>query len=56
MSKINFGGVGEEVITKEEFPLSKSQRNFSGIMEAQYELLRKKGHSPSEAFNETNEN
>ncbi len=25
----------------------------AGIMEAQYNLLRKKGHSPSEAFNET---
>ncbi len=24
-----------------------------GVMEAQYDLLRKKGHSPSEAFNET---
>ncbi|MDI6883235.1 MAG: ketol-acid reductoisomerase [Patescibacteria group bacterium] len=26
---------------------------LAGIMEAQYELLRKMGHSPSEAFNET---
>ena len=26
---------------------------LAGIMEAQYDLLRKKGHSPSEAFNET---
>lgn len=26
---------------------------ITGIMEAQYELFRKKGHSPSEAFNET---
>lgn len=26
---------------------------LTGIMEAQYELLRKQGHSPSEAFNET---
>ncbi|MGQ9590860.1 MAG: ketol-acid reductoisomerase [Planctomycetota bacterium] len=26
---------------------------IAGIMEAQYELLRRKGHSPSEAFNET---
>ncbi len=26
---------------------------LAGVMEAQYELLRKKGHSPSEAFNET---
>ena len=26
---------------------------IAGIMEAQYDLLRKKGHSPSEAFNET---
>lgn len=26
---------------------------LAGIMEAQYNLLRKKGHSPSEAFNET---
>jgi ketol-acid reductoisomerase len=26
---------------------------LTGIMEAQYNLLRKKGHSPSEAFNET---
>ena len=26
---------------------------IAGIMEAQYELLREKGHSPSEAFNET---
>jgi ketol-acid reductoisomerase len=26
---------------------------LAGIMEAQYELFRKKGHSPSEAFNET---
>jgi len=26
---------------------------IAGIMEAQYYLLRKKGHSPSEAFNET---
>lgn len=26
---------------------------LTGIMEAQYDLLRKKGHSPSEAFNET---
>ena len=25
----------------------------AGIMEAQYEVLRKNGHSPSEAFNET---
>ncbi len=26
---------------------------LAGIMEAQYDLLRRKGHSPSEAFNET---
>ncbi len=26
---------------------------IAGIMEAQYDLFRKKGHSPSEAFNET---
>ncbi|HAS47011.1 MAG TPA: ketol-acid reductoisomerase [Microscillaceae bacterium] len=26
---------------------------LAGVMEAQYELLRRKGHSPSEAFNET---
>ncbi|MBI2617336.1 ketol-acid reductoisomerase [Candidatus Gottesmanbacteria bacterium] len=26
---------------------------LTGVMEAQYETLRKKGHSPSEAFNET---
>lgn len=26
---------------------------LAGVMEAQYKLLRKKGHSPSEAFNET---
>lgn len=26
---------------------------IAGLMEAQYELLRKNGHSPSEAFNET---
>lgn len=26
---------------------------MAGLMEAQYNLLRKKGHSPSEAFNET---
>jgi len=26
---------------------------IAGIMEAQYNLLRRKGHSPSEAFNET---
>jgi ketol-acid reductoisomerase len=26
---------------------------LAGIIEAQYQLLRKKGHSPSEAFNET---
>lgn len=26
---------------------------IAGIMEAQYDVLRKKGHSPSEAFNET---
>ncbi len=26
---------------------------LAGIMEAQYEVLRKQGHSPSEAFNET---
>ena len=26
---------------------------LAGVMEAQYNLLRKKGHSPSEAFNET---
>jgi ketol-acid reductoisomerase len=26
---------------------------LAGIMEAQYNILRKKGHSPSEAFNET---
>ncbi len=26
---------------------------LAGIMEAQYNLLRSKGHSPSEAFNET---
>jgi ketol-acid reductoisomerase len=26
---------------------------LAGVMEAQYALLRKKGHSPSEAFNET---
>ena len=26
---------------------------LAGIMEAQYEVLRKHGHSPSEAFNET---
>jgi ketol-acid reductoisomerase len=26
---------------------------LAGVMEAQYDVLRKKGHSPSEAFNET---
>lgn len=26
---------------------------LAGIMEAQYDVLRKNGHSPSEAFNET---
>ncbi len=26
---------------------------LAGVMEAQYEVLRKHGHSPSEAFNET---
>lgn len=26
---------------------------IAGVMEAQYNLLRKKGHTPSEAFNET---
>jgi ketol-acid reductoisomerase len=26
---------------------------IAGVMEAQYDVLRKKGHSPSEAFNET---
>lgn len=26
---------------------------LTGVMEAQYEILREKGHSPSEAFNET---
>jgi ketol-acid reductoisomerase len=26
---------------------------LAGVMEAQYNLLRKKGHSPSESFNET---
>jgi ketol-acid reductoisomerase len=26
---------------------------LAGVMEAQYEILRKNGHSPSEAFNET---
>ena len=26
---------------------------LAGVMEAQYEVLRKRGHSPSEAFNET---
>jgi len=26
---------------------------LAGVMEAQYNLLRKKGHTPSEAFNET---
>lgn len=26
---------------------------LAGVMEAQYELLRRRGHSPSEAFNET---
>lgn len=26
---------------------------LAGVMEAQYEVLRKKGHTPSEAFNET---
>jgi ketol-acid reductoisomerase len=26
---------------------------LAGVMEAQYNVLRKKGHSPSEAFNET---
>ena len=26
---------------------------LAGVMEAQYNLLRRKGHSPSEAFNET---
>ena len=26
---------------------------LAGVMEAQYEVLRKNGHSPSEAFNET---
>jgi ketol-acid reductoisomerase len=26
---------------------------IAGVMEAQYEVLRKRGHSPSEAFNET---
>jgi ketol-acid reductoisomerase len=26
---------------------------IAGIMEAQYDVLRKRGHSPSEAFNET---
>jgi len=28
---------------------------IAGVMEAQYNLLRKHGHSPSEAFNETHE-
>src|ERR1035437_743395 len=28
---------------------------LAGVMEAQYEVLRKNGHSPSEAFNETSE-
>ncbi|MDV7399742.1 ketol-acid reductoisomerase, partial [Arthrospira platensis SPKY1] len=26
---------------------------LAGVMEAQYDLLRSKGHTPSEAFNET---
>lgn len=26
---------------------------LAGVIEAQYALLRRKGHSPSEAFNET---
>jgi ketol-acid reductoisomerase len=28
---------------------------LAGIMQAQYDVLRKNGHSPSEAFNETSE-
>jgi ketol-acid reductoisomerase len=28
---------------------------LAGVMEAQYQILRKNGHSPSEAFNETSE-
>jgi len=38
------------------FPTTFEQEVFSalaGVMEAQYDLLRKHGHSPSEAFNET---
>ena len=30
MAKINFGGVEEEVVTREEFPLSKAQEVLKG--------------------------
>ena len=86
MATINFGGVVEEVVTRQEFKAKEKalaigiaigsgylfETTFkkevysditgergvlmgaiAGLFEAQYDVLRSKGHTPSEAFNET---
>ncbi|MEM8896461.1 MAG: ketol-acid reductoisomerase [Bacteroidota bacterium] len=55
---IGSGYLFETTFEKEVFSDLTGERGIlmgalAGVMEAQYDLLRKKGHSPSEAFNET---
>ncbi len=55
---IGSGFLFETTFEKEVFSDLTGERGvlmgaLAGIMEAQYNLLRKRGHSPSEAFNET---
>ncbi|MBI2430535.1 MAG: ketol-acid reductoisomerase [Candidatus Levybacteria bacterium] len=55
---IGSGYLFETTFEKEVFSDLTGERGvlmgaIAGIMEAQYNLLRKKGHSPSESFNET---
>ncbi|MEM9932092.1 MAG: ketol-acid reductoisomerase [Bacteroidota bacterium] len=55
---IGSGYLFETTFEKEVFSDLTGERGIlmgalAGVMEAQYNLLRKKGHSPSEAFNET---
>ena len=55
---IGSGFLFETTFKKEVFSDLTGERGIlmgalAGVMEAQYNLLRKKGHSPSEAFNET---
>jgi ketol-acid reductoisomerase len=55
---IGSGYLFETTFEKEVFSDLTGERGIlmgalAGVMEAQYNILRKKGHSPSEAFNET---